>query len=136
MDINKLVHLMEQDQPAQTFSINVAISNLKGSEDVQWTTKYERTCRRLTDDMDRKICKFESQWSAINLLVSKMVGLRAQCRKSSNPETCGRALQNAMIAERMKQRKIRTQIQALRRQKTQALRTQRAAQRQQPQGER
>ncbi len=135
MDINKLVNILEQTQPEQTFSINVAISHLKGGEDVQWTTRYERTCRRLTDDYERKICKFESQWSAINLLISKMVGLRSQCRKSSNPETCNRTLQNAMLAERMKQRKIRTQIQQLRRERDRAARTQRTTQ-QRPTGER
>ena len=127
---------MEQDKPGQTFSINVAISHLKGGEDVQWTTRYERTCRRMTDDYERKICKFESQWSAINLLISKMVALRAQCRNSGNPETCSRTLQNAMLAERIKQRKIRAQIQQIRRERDQAGRAQRTAQRQQPTGER
>jgi len=131
MNSKQLFNLMEQEQRSETFSINVAISNLKGGEDVQWTTNFERKCRRLTDKFERDICKFESQWGAINLLVSKMVGLRSECRKSTNPENCTKTLQTSMIAERIKQRKIRAQIQALRRQQTEATRNQRATQRQQ-----
>jgi hypothetical protein len=108
MNVKQLVNnfFMEQGTAgAQNFSINVAISNLKGNEEVQWTTSYQRKCKRVADEYERKICKLESQWSAINLLVSRMVSLRADCRKSSNPKGCMETLQRTMLSERAKQTK-------------------------------
>ena len=119
----------EQATTPQHFSINVAISNLKGSGDVQWTTCYNRSCKKETDTYDRNTCKLECQWRSLNLLVSRMVSLRADCRKSSNPDACMKTLQDNMLAYRMKQRKIREQISQIRRQKDEARRKQVADQR-------
>ena len=108
----------------QNFSISVAISNLGGSSDVQWTTCYSRTCKALEDEYDRKICKLECQWRSVNLLVSRMVGLRGDCRKSDNQDGCMKTLNDRMLAERMKQRKIREMISQVKRQKEAAKRNQ------------
>jgi len=127
MDAKQLVgqFFMEQN-----FSINVAISNLRGSGDVQWTNCYSRTCKREEDEYERKQCKLECQWRSANLLVSRMVSLRADCRKSTNPEGCMKTLQDQMLGERVKQRKLRDMISQIRRQKDEARRNQARGQQQ------
>lgn len=118
----------------QNFSINVAISNLRGSGDVQWTNCYSRSCKTKEDEFDRKECKLDCQWRSANLLVSRMVSLRADCRKGTNPDGCMKTLDNTMLAERVKQRKIREMISQVRRQKEQAKRNQTRGAQQQPAG--
>jgi hypothetical protein len=71
----------------------------------------------MADEFGRKECKLDCQWRAINLLVSRMVSLRADCRTSKNPDGCIKTLNDTMLAERVKQRKIRELISQVRRQK-------------------
>ena len=131
MNTKKLVNDFFMEQQSRGFSINVAISNLRGSGDVQWTNCYNRTCRKAGDEFKMSECKLDCQWRAINLLVSRMVGLRADCRKSTNPDACMKTLGDTILNERMKQRKLRDQISRIRRQREQANRTQGAEQNQQ-----
>lgn len=131
MNTKKLVGEFFMEQENRGFSINVAISNLRGSGDVQWTNCYNRTCRKLTDEFAMKECKLDCQWRAINLLVSRMVSLRAECRKTVNRDVCMKTLGDTMLNERMKQRKIRDEIANVRRQREEAKRTQAAGQKQQ-----
>ena len=129
METKQLVNEFFAEQNTQNFSINVAISHLRGSGDVQWTSCYSRSCKNMPDEYGRKECKLDCQWRAINLLVSRMVSLRSDCRKSTNPEACMKTLNDTMLAERMKQRKIRDMISQVRRQKEEFKRNQAAGDR-------
>ena len=83
----------------------------------------------MPDEYGRKECKLDCQWRAINLLVSRMVSLRSDCRKSTNPDACMKTLNDTMLAERMKQRKIRDMMSQVRRQKEEFKRNQAAGDR-------
>lgn len=119
MDARQLVNdfFIEQAAPAQTFSVNVALSSLKGAAEVDWTTCFERQCRKIPNDFDMKLCKGDCQWRSMNVLITRINGLRANCRKTANPTGCLKVLDNAVKAERNSQRKVREQMTQIRRQK-------------------
>ncbi len=98
----------------QGFSVNVALSNLNGNADVEWSNCYNRRCKTEANEFDRKECKADCQWRAYNLLISRMNALRSRCRQSSNPAACIKTIQNAVDATRDKQTKFREQITKIR----------------------
>jgi hypothetical protein len=126
MDIRQLVSqfFMEQAAPpaaaaatTQGFSINVALSGLKGASELEWTRCYERTCKTIPDEFDMKICKAQCQWRSMNVLITRMNGLRSNCRQTGNPTGCLKVVDNAVKAERNAQGKIREHIRQIRTQK-------------------
>ena len=101
----------------QGFSITVALSNLNGNSDVEWTDCYNRRCRTIKNDYDKKECKAQCQWRSYNILISRTNALRGRCRENANPEACLRRVQDAVDITRDKQRKVQTQIAEIRRAK-------------------
>jgi hypothetical protein len=99
----------------QGFSVNVAISNLKGNSDVEWTECYNRRCKTEKDEFSRKECKAQCEWSSYNILITRINALRGRCRDGTKPEVCLRKLQTEIDAAREKQRKARTDIADIRR---------------------
>jgi hypothetical protein len=99
----------------QGFSVNVAISNLHGTADVDWTDCYTRRCKPLQNDFDQKECKGQCQWSSYNVLITRLNALRGRCAQTSNPAGCIKTLQNSVDAAREKQRNVRKQIDEIRR---------------------
>jgi len=108
----------------QGFSVNVALSNLNGNADVDWTDCYSRRCKTLKNEYDRKECKAQCQWSSYNVSISRISALRSRCRDSISMEACMRRLQKAIDETRDKQRKAQADIANIRRAKGEAERKQ------------
>jgi hypothetical protein len=116
-------HILEQG-----FSVNVAVANLKGNSDVEWTECYNRRCKTMQNEYDRKECKAQCEWSSYNILITRVNALRGRCRGAGNPDACLRKLQDEIDATREKQRKARADIATIRRAKAEQERDQAAKQ--------
>lgn len=116
-------HILEQG-----FSVNVAISNLKGNSDVEWTECYNRRCKSEKNEYTRKSCKSQCEWSSYNILITRINALRGRCRDGSNPDACLRRLQQEIDVTREKQRKARTELAKIRRAEAEHNRNQRQTQ--------
>jgi hypothetical protein len=123
MDVRDLVNNFFSEQAAapaptdQGFSVHVALSSLKGASEVEWTTCYERQCKTNPNEFDMKICRGDCEWRSLNVLITRINGLRANCRQTGNPTGCLKVLDNAVKAERNSQRKIRESMAQIRKQK-------------------
>ena len=102
----------------QHFSISVAISNLKGVEEVDWTKCYHTRCRVLADQFRREECKLDCQKRALNVLISKLGGLRGKCRFERNPAACAQRVNDETKAAREKLVQIRQTVTTVKRSKT------------------
>lgn len=102
----------------QHFSIAVAISNLKGTEEVEWTKCYHTRCRVLADQFRREECKLDCQKRALNVLISKLGGLRGKCRFERNPAGCAQRVNDEVKAAREKLIQIRQTTTTVKRSKT------------------
>lgn len=98
----------------QGFSVNVALSNLNGNADVEWSECYNRRCKGESNEFDRKECKANCQWSAYNVLISRTNALRSRCSQAPSPDGCLKTIGKSVDATRDKQRKVREQIAQIR----------------------
>jgi hypothetical protein len=98
----------------QGYSVNVAISHLNGNAEVEWTNCFTRTCKGKTNDYEKKECKAQCEWRALNVLISKLNAQRSRCRQTTNPNACIKTLQNSVDSTREKQKKVRDQIAQIR----------------------
>jgi hypothetical protein len=98
----------------QGFSVNVALSNLNGNAEVDWSNCYSRRCKTQQNEFDRNECKADCQGRAFNQLTSRINALRSRCRQSQNPDGCIKTIANAVQMTRDKQRKVRDQIAKIR----------------------
>jgi len=91
----------------QGFSVTVALSNLNGNAEVDWTQCYKGKCTSLKNEFQRSECKAQCEWKAYNLLISRMNALRSRCREATNQTGCTKTIQNAVDVVREKQKKAR-----------------------------
>jgi hypothetical protein len=103
-------HLVDTLLLEQQFSVSVALSNLKGAAEVEWTNCHNRKCRIITDRYTRDECKLDCQRRAYSNLITKLGGVRGRCSNEKDPGSCVKTVSDTIKAFREKVDEIRANI--------------------------
>lgn len=94
----KLDKYLSQLQEAKGFNASIAVTDVEGDFNDEWTDCYERRCYdRLENTYEIKFCKATCQITAANRAVARFEGIRAKCTTSTDPNRCLQTLKRAAL---------------------------------------
>jgi uncharacterized protein (DUF885 family) len=113
-------------QEAKGFNATIAITDVEGDFNDEWTDCYERRCHdRLDNTYAIKFCKATCQITAANRAITRFNAIRMKCTTSNEPTKCLERLKRAALRFKNKidnyreaQDKARAKMAAFRRQAT------------------
>lgn len=94
----KLDKYLNKLQEAKGFNANIAITDVEGDFNDEWTDCYERRCYdRLENTYEIKFCKATCQITAANRAITRFNGIRTRCTTSLEPTKCLERLKRAAL---------------------------------------
>jgi len=96
--LNNYLNFLQEEE----FNIQVAISEITGEFEEEWTKCFAVKCRQLDNKYKETICKGQCQIQAANRAITKIGTIKSKCSLTSNPNSCLNTLKNT--SDRIKEK--------------------------------
>jgi hypothetical protein len=76
----------------------IAITDVEGDFNDEWTDCYERRCQdRLENNYEIRLCKATCQTTSANRAITRFNAIRVKCTSASEPNKCLERLKRAVV---------------------------------------
>lgn len=81
----------------EQFNARIAIADIQGDFNNDWTDCYETKChRRIENKYEKDFCKAQCYMTAANKAISRLNSIKGKCSTATNPNTCVSTLKTAV----------------------------------------
>jgi N-methylhydantoinase B/oxoprolinase/acetone carboxylase alpha subunit len=96
--LNRYLNLLQE----QKFNSRIALTEIDGEFQNEWTRCYETRCAENTNMYQQKICKSRCQITAANKAVARIEAAKSKCSTTNNPQSCLKVMKHT--ADRLREK--------------------------------
>jgi len=89
----------------EEFNARIAIADIEGDFNNDWTDCYEIKCqRKIENKYEKNFCKAQCYMSAANKAISRLNSIKGKCSAATNPNSCVSTLKT--VVERFQKKMV------------------------------